>query len=56
MNREGYHTLGVVPAGMRRAYLDLNPVSRCDVGDGPARLLPDGLLGAAQQVEEAGQG
>jgi len=38
-----------------RVYLNLCSVSRCDVGDGPARLLPDGFLGATEQVQEAGE-
>ncbi len=36
-------------------YLNLRSVSRCDVGDGPAGLLPDGFLGATEQVQEAGE-
>lgn len=36
-------------------YLNLCSVSRCDVGDGPARLLPDGFLGTTEQVQEAGE-
>lgn len=38
-----------------RVYLNLRSVSRCDVGDGPAGLLPDGFLGATEQVQEAGE-
>ena len=36
-------------------YLYLCSVSCCDVGNGPARLLPDGLLGTAEQVQETGE-
>ncbi|EJK52945.1 hypothetical protein THAOC_27715 [Thalassiosira oceanica] len=36
--------------------LDLVLVPGRDVADGPARLLPDALLGARQQGQEAGQG
>ena len=35
--------------------LDLGSVAGGDVGDGPARFFPDGLLGAAEQVEQAWQ-
>lgn len=36
-------------------HLDLRPVAGGDVGDGPARLLADRLLGGGQQVVQAGQ-
>lgn len=32
-------------------YLYLHLVARGDVGDGPTGFLPDGLLGATQQVQ-----
>mmetsp|Transcript_97848 Transcript_97848/g.232983 ORF Transcript_97848/g.232983 Transcript_97848/m.232983 type:complete len:236 (-) Transcript_97848:457-1164(-) len=35
--------------------LDLLPVPRGDVGDGPAALFTDGLLGVGQQLQQAGQ-
>lgn len=53
-------SLASVPLGSRcgvwvMVYLNLRSVSRCDVGDGPAGLLPDGFLGATEQVQEAGE-
>ncbi|KAF3840241.1 hypothetical protein F7725_018958 [Dissostichus mawsoni] len=40
---------------VEQLYLDLSPVPCSDVGHGPARLLLDGLLGTAEQVEETRQ-